>query len=289
MMKILNIITFCAITIIVISSCKSKKIDYITYYNEVYAADSIMRFENDTIKALKKYRKIFRQFEPIKHDNRINEFETFIVVSDQFNRKFGGKKNLFKLIKLNAPEWELKKDDKDFINLNRKYGIDSLTIVKEVNKWKTGTNKNLVDTFQIALERDQRGRPIDTVLVKKNVDINARLLIWTFENYGFPTIQKIGWFPMPTFLTHMIESDKYPYFKNKIIEYVKSGECNPRDYARMVDYNISLIEKKDSTYYGFNGSTIKDSATINKNRKKIGLPSLKHGTKITRDWRKKTK
>lgn len=289
-MKIINIISFCAILIIVVSSCKSKKADYITYYNKVYASDSIMRFENDTIKALKKYRKIFRRFEPIKHDNRINEFETFIVLSDQFNRKFGGKKNLFKLIKLNAPEWEFKKEDKDFISLNKKYGIDSLTIEKEVNNWKTSINKILVDSFKIALVRDQIGRSEnDTVLVKKNVDKNARLLIWTFENYGFPTVQKIGWFPLPTFLTHMNETDKHVYFKNKIIEYIKSGECNPRDYAMMIDYNFLLKNEQDSNYYGSNTNLIKDSAFVNKNRKEIGLPSLKHNTKIRKDLSKNKK
>ena len=286
MKNVTNTISFCAILLIFFTSCKSKKVDYTQYYNKIYAADSIMRFENDTIKALKKYRKIFRQYEPIKHDNRINEFETFIVLSDQFNRNFGGKKSLYKLVKLTSPEWEFKKRDKGFIELNRKFGIDSLTIEKEVNIWNKSTNKTLIDSFKIAFARDQIGRPENMGLVKKNVDKNARFLIWTFENHGFPSIQKIGWFPLPTFLTHMIESDKYPYFKNKIVAYVKSGECNPRDYAMMVDYNISLIQKRDSTYYGFNGNLIKDSAFVNRNRKEIGLPSLEHNTKIRKDLAK---
>lgn len=289
MMKIINIISFCAILIIV-SSCKSKKLNYITYYNKVYAADSIMRFHNDTIKALKIYRKTFRQFEPIRQDNRINEFETFVVLSDQYNKKFGGKKNLFKLIKLTAPEWEFKKEDKDFISLNRKHGIDSLTIEKEVNNWRISTNKILVDSFRVALLRDQIGRSENDIpVVKKNVDKNARLLKWTFENYGFPTIQKIGWFPFPTFLTHMNETDKQVYFKNKIIEYIKTGECNPRDYAMMIDYNFLLNKEQDSTYYGSNGNLIKDSAFVNRNRKEIGLPSLEHNTKIRKDLAKNKK
>jgi hypothetical protein len=266
----------------VFSSCKSKEMNYVNYYNKIYSADSIMRFRNDTIKALKQYRKTFRKFEP-KNNERIKEFETFIKLSDKYKRNFGGTKNLHKLIKLNALNWEDKKKDKDFIKLNKKYGIDSLRIEREVNNWKTNLNKVLIDSFKIALERDQQGRHYDLPLVKKNVNKNASFLIWTFENYGFPTVDKIGWFPTPTFLSHMIESEKYKYFKEKIPEYIKKGECSPRDYAMLVDYGLQIIDKKEYTYYGVNGKEIIDSTLVNRNRKSIGLPSLKHKAKIWKD------
>ena len=79
-----------------IISCRSKR-NYVTYYKKVYEADSILRFKSDTLLALKKYRKIFRKYEP-KNNENIKEFETFITLSDQFGKNFGGKKNIYKLI-----------------------------------------------------------------------------------------------------------------------------------------------------------------------------------------------
>lgn len=272
----------------VFNSCKSKEMNYVNYYNEIYSSDSIMRFRNDTIKALKKYRKTFRKFEP-KNDERIKEFETYIKLSDKYKRYFGGKKKLYKLIKLYAVNWEYKRKDKDFIKLIKKNGIDSLRIQREVNNWKKNLNKVLIDSFKIAFERDQQGRHYDLQLVKKNVDKNASFLIWTFQKYGFPTVDKIGWFPTPTFLSHMIESEKYQYFKEKIPEYVKKGECSPRDYAMLVDYGLEIIDKKEYSYYGVNGKEIIDSTQVNRNRKSIGLPSLKHRAKISEDLKEKNK
>lgn len=281
-----NILPF--ILLILIISCKTKKTDYTTYYHEVLIADSIMRFENDTIKSLRKYKKIFKKFEP-KNDERINEFENFIILSDYYKKNFGGKKNILKLIQLDAINWDRKKNDKKLMYLLKKYKVDSSEVNDVVRKCKKNLNKTLIDSFKIAFERDQDGRPTNIKLVKKNANKNARLLIWTFENHGFPTKEKIGWFPMPTFLTHMIESDQYPYFEKKLLEYIKSGDCNPRDYAMMVDYNLFLIEKQKKTIYGFNGSEINDSVQINKNRKSIGLPSLIHNSKIRNDLKKSKK
>ena len=125
--------------------------------------------------------------------------------------------------------------------------------------------------------------------MKKNVNKNARFLKWTLDNYGFPSMDKIGWFPRPTFLSHMIESDHYQYFKVKIPEYIKNGDCDPRDYAMLVDYGLQLIDNKDYTFYGVNGGKILDSAQVNKNRKSIGLPSLKHKALIRKQLSKKNR
>ncbi|WP_449401465.1 hypothetical protein [Chryseobacterium wanjuense] len=124
---------------------------------------------------------------------------------------------------------------------------------------------------------------------KKNVEKNANFLMWTFKNYGFPSLQKIGntgndnvFIAMTTLLTHMIESEHYPYFKTKLLEYVKSGDCMPRDYAMMVD----SFDPRVATY-GYGIAPIKDSIQVNRNRKSIGLPSLQHGKQITKDFLKK--
>jgi hypothetical protein len=83
-----------------------------------------MRFRNDTIKALKKYRKLLEIW---KNDERIKGLK-HIKLSDKYKRNWG--KNLYKLIKLNAVNWEDKKKDKDFIKLKK--GIDSLRIERKL-------------------------------------------------------------------------------------------------------------------------------------------------------------
>jgi hypothetical protein len=93
--------------------------------------------------------------------------------------------------------------------------------------------------------------------VLKNDRINAKLLKWTIENYGYPSPQKIGlignngvFMPMMTFLSHIGGDvpEYYPYFKKALLKYVKSGECSPREYATMIDRHEH--ENKREIIYG---------------------------------------
>lgn len=177
---------------------------------------------------------------------------------------------------------------KKYLPLFNKYGISNAEAEQKISEWNQGLNKELIDSFRIALIRDQDGRPFDTAMVRKNIEKNAKFFMWTFKNYGFPSPQKIGAFPMPTFISHMIESkEHYPFIKEKLYEYVKSGECSPRDYARMIDTYIGFHQKK--TLYGFNMIEVKDSVQTDRNRKTLGIPSMKHSSKIRKDFFKKLK
>ena len=118
-------------------------------YNKVNDIDSAFRFQKDTLTTIKKYRKLFKKYPP-KNQERIYEFETFIKIADKKSKKFGGQKNLNKLIPLVAPNWKFKKQEKDFFKLYQKYGIDSLEIEQKISTWKKGLNKQLVDSFSIA-------------------------------------------------------------------------------------------------------------------------------------------
>lgn len=270
-----------AISIFSLSSCKK---DYITYYNKVNKIDSTYRLANNPKQAIKEYRELFKEYDP-KNQDRIEEYATYITLADQYKEDFGGKESLYHLISLIAPNGD---EYKKHLPLFNKYGIDNVSAEQKITEWKQGLDKKLVDSFKIALIRDQEGRPLDTALTRKNLEKNANFLIWTFKNHGFPTPQKIGWFPMPTFITHMVESKKnYPYIKEKLLEYVKSGDCSPRDYARMED--TYLGSHKKITLYGFNMIPVKDSVQINRNRKSLGIPSMKHSSKIRKDFSKKLK
>lgn len=205
--------TFLIFLLFLLLSCNNK--NYITYYNKVNEIDSIYRFQKDTLTAIKKYRKLFRKYSP-KNQESINEYETYIYLSDKYSKKFGGKKSLNKLIILVAPYGNIYKNH---INLCNKYGIDSLKVKQKISEFKKNLNKQLIDSFTIAMARDQFLRHSDLVIQNKNVEKNANLLIWTFENYGFPSIKKIGlkgsnnkFLALPTLISHMAESEHYPFF-----------------------------------------------------------------------------
>ncbi|WP_284464045.1 hypothetical protein [Chryseobacterium sp.] len=269
------------IILLFLTSCKK---DYITYYNKINEIDSTYRLANNPKLAIKEYQKVFKEYAP-KNQDRIEEYATYITLADQYHEDFGGKESLYQLISLVAPYGD---EYKKYLPLFNKYGIDNASVEQKITEWKQGLDKKLVDSFRVALVRDQAGRPLDTALTRKNVEKNAELLIWTFKNYGFPTPEKIGWFPMPTFITHMVESKKhYPFIKEKLLEYVKSGDCSPRDYARMED--TYLGSHKKITLYGFNMIPVKDSAQTDRNRKSLGIPSMKHSAKIRKDFFKKLK
>lgn len=268
--------------------CKSR--DYITYYNKVNEIDSIYRMAKQPETAIKKYKKLFRKYRPLNQE-RIEEYETYIRSSDKYGKNFGGQKSLYRLIPLIAPYWRYKKEDKEFIKLYKKYGIDSVNIEQAVARWESKHDKMLIDSFVIAFARDQYGGRLNNSDRIENDLKNAELLKWTFENHGFPSKQKIGLYYKDTFMPigliilHMADYDEYhPYFKTKILEYVKSGECSPRDYAAMVDRN-NLHHKTPYTYGVYQGyQNIKDSAKVDRNRKSIGLPSLKYRNKLAKDF-----
>lgn len=266
---------------------KSDPIDHIEYLNQVNAIDSIYRLRNDTLTALKMYHSLFKKYPP-HNSYLINEYQTYIVLSDKYHQDFGGKESLFRLIPLVAPNWKYNRMDKDFFTLYKKYGIDSLEVESEVRKWKSKLNKVLVDSFSIASVRDQEMARSDRDIMIKNDKKNEKLLIWTFNNYGYPSPQKIGLWNndnrliVDVILNHMAGTEHFPYFKQKILEYVKTGECTPQEYAEMIDKH-GIITGKD--FYGtFNNVLIRDSALVNRNRKKIGIPSLKHSKKIHIDY-----
>lgn len=289
-LKIKIIIWFLLISL---TSCKTADVNYVYYYQQVVEIDSIYRFAGQHELAAKKYKKLFRKYEP-RNQERIEEFGTYLTLADQYNIKFGGKKSLKKLIHLLAPgahhNWQ-----KPYYPLFQKYGIDSLDVQNEIVQWRSGLNKELLDSFSMAMERDQLPRENgDYELAELNEEKNYQLFKWAFEKYGFPSQQEIGIkgnlgrnIHISTILLHLRDIEEYDSLKNKVWQYVKSGDCPPEFYAYMVDGNRAF-HKQSTLYLKFPSidDTI-DSVRINKNRKKIGLPSIKHGVRITQDFWKK--
>ncbi|MEJ5105359.1 hypothetical protein [Chryseobacterium sp. MYb328] len=284
---------FLVFSFLSMTSCRNNGADYIFYYNSVNSIDSIYRMNNDTLTAIKKFKKLFRNFEP-RNDERMEEYEKYIKFSDKYNKKFGGKKSLYKLIPLVAPYWKFKREDTDFFKLYKKYGIDRNTVEQKVAEWKKSLNKQLIDSFRIAFIRDQAKDSITGQQSLNNFRKNAALLKWTLTNYGYPSMQKIGletddgvFMPMLIYLNHMAQIEDYEYFKTKLVDYVRSGDLAPRDYVEMVERYIQINHLKP--IYGVKSTDeeiMKDSANINRNRRLIGLQSFKVRRKITKEFLK---
>ncbi|WP_370899165.1 hypothetical protein [Chryseobacterium gossypii] len=289
--KIARIYVLYLIINILFLSCHSRKPNYISYYNKVNEIDSIYRMAKQPEKARILYRKLFRKYPP-KNQERIEELETYIRLSDRYGKNSHTKKDLYTLIPLMAPYWKDKKNDPEFLSLYKKYGIDNIEIEQKITKWKKSLNKQLIDSFTVAFIRDKAENRLNDQLREINDRKNAKLLKWTFENYGFPSLQKIGlwgnnnvFMPMEVLLLHMADVAEYrTYFKTKMIEYVKSGDCFPRDYAGMLDrQNMHLrLPRNYAVYQGY--EDIEDSAQIDRNRKNLGVPSIRHRAKIARDF-----
>lgn len=267
---------FIALMSFLASSCNG----YITYYNKANTIDRKFKANHDTVAFIKRYEKLFKKYNPPKSYGTFDKYETYIVFADKYSKNFGEKKSLYKLLDLVAPYNETYKT---LFPLCAKYGIDSLSVEQKIASSKKNWNKRLIDSFSVAFVRDQKLGRTDSLTIVKNDRINARLLKWTIENYGYPSPQKIGmtgndsvFMPMMTFLSHIGGDvpEYYPYFKKALLKYVKSGECSPREYATMIDRHEH--ENKREIIYGEYLFNFSDLKKVNRKRRSIGLKSLIH-------------
>lgn len=274
---------YTAVFLVLVSFFASSCNGYVTYYNRANTIDRKFKATHDTVAFIKRYDRLFKKYNPPKSNFAFSKFETYIVYADKYGKNFGDKKSLYILLDLVAP---YKEQYKRLFPICAKYGIDSLSVEQKINSGKKMMNKQLIDSFSVAFFRDQGQGRLGPLTYLKYDRINARLLKWTIENYGYPSPQKIGiygnddiFMPMMTFLSHMGGSvpEYYPYFKKVLLKYVKSGECSPREYATMIDRH-EHVNKREIIYgeYLFNFSDLKK---VNRKRRSIGLKSLTHNVR----------
>ena len=274
---------FTAVLLALVSFFASSCNGYITYCNKANTIDRKFKANHDTVAFIKRYNKLFKKYHPPKSYFAFSKYETYIVYADKYGKDFGEKKSLYKLLDLVAPYNE---HYKTLFPICAKYGIDSLSVEQRIVSSKNNMNKRLIDSFSVAFFRDQGQERSDPLTYVKNDRMNARLLKWTIENYGYPSPQEIGitgndgvFMPMLTFLSHMGGNvpEYYPYFKKTLLKYVKSGECSPREYATLIDRH-EHVNKREIIYgeYFWNFSNLKK---VNRKRRSIGLKSLTHNVK----------
>jgi hypothetical protein len=267
---------FLAFVSLLASSCNG----YITYYNKANTIDKKFKTNHDTIAFIKRYNKLFKKYNPPKSNFAFKKYETYIIYADKYNKDFGDKKSLYILLDLVAPYNE---HYKTLFPICAKYGIDSLSVEQKIEISKKAMNKRLIDSFSVAFYRDQgngQGRS-DSLTMVTNDRINAILLKWAIENYGYPSPQKIGmtgndgvFMPMKSLLSHFGANvpEYQPYFKKSLLKYVKSGECSPSEYATLVDRHER--ENKREIIYGEYFWNFSDLKKVNRKRRSIGLKSL---------------
>ncbi|MCW3159930.1 hypothetical protein [Chryseobacterium oryctis] len=262
---------------------KNQDLSYIEYYQEVNKIDSLYRITNDPKDIIKSYKKLFQKFPP-KNQNHIQELETYIRLSDQQQVDFGGKTILYRLIEQNTPFI-----DENLFPLFRKYGIDSTEVRKRIMEMKNNIDKKLLDSLTLASKRDHEGNRTDPIIMKRNDSKNLNLFLWIFDNYGFPSEQKVGTsgndgepLAIITILSHLICLD-YDKIYPKLNEYLKKGEISPQMYAIIIDKYY--LCKNNKTYYNlWESVSSEDSLEINRRRKAIGLPSLMHYSNIKKSF-----
>lgn len=280
--KLINILAISAFFII---GCKKKDDNYITYYNKINEIDSIYRIAGKPELAIKKYDILFKDYSP-KNQEYIEEYETYIKLSENHHLDFGGKKSLYRLISLIAPSGD---KYKKYLSLFQKYRIDEKEVRQEVSRYKNNLNHKLIDSLTIACQRDKETNRRDLIIMQKNDNKNLNLFLQIFDRYGYPSEKKVGTAgndgePLitATILSHLICLD-YNKIYPRLLEYLKTGEIPPRMFALIVDKYYLCTENKH--YYNISGtSSHEDSLMINRRRKTIGLPSLIHYSKIRKDY-----
>ncbi len=275
---------------LIIFSCKTKNFDRTVYYQKVIAIDSALRYGKDTLATIKKYKKLFSKYD-VQNHKKYKEYEYYLMLCDKKNISFGSKKNLYKLIDLITPYKMYYKDFSFF----KKHGIDSMAVLKRMAEREQKYNKIINDSCETAFYRDQhyRENQYDSITIF-NDNKNIKFFRWCLENYGYPSREKIG--PLKgnvdfdyIFFRHVISYDYYHELKDDLIQYIKSGECDPYSYVRMVDrYQVQFKHQNKHGPYGYMRALtvldeVIDSVSINKNRKSIGLPSLRHSSLYRND------
>lgn len=262
------------------AACKNKNIsnNYINYYNTALTIDSLFVIKKDTLQTIESYKKLFSIYEP-KNLNQSKEYEVLIkLMSSKSSDNI--KDKLMTLTRINAPRWKYSKKDNTLLEIYQKNGIDTLMVSNQIMTWNnTNANNILLDSLRVVFKRFQQSENSD--IFSKNDELNAKFLAWTFKNHGYPSSAKTtNWYSENDYISisqllfRMTLSPDFRKFKDQILEYVKSGECAPQDYAEMIDKYNSENNLEPSYGFFIKNIPIRDTLTINKNRKLIGLQKI---------------
>ncbi|MDR2651464.1 MAG: hypothetical protein LBC68_04005 [Prevotellaceae bacterium] len=125
------------------------------------------------------------------------------------------------------------------------------------------------------------------VMMHKTDSINEQKIKYIFDNYGYPNDKLVGhanthrlppfFFNVVNIHTMLMHFDDTAYFRPKLLEFIRNGECSPDDLGSFID----SYQRRDTAnlkfIYGIYDNSldkIKDFPNLNNRRKAIGMPTL---------------
>jgi hypothetical protein len=126
-------------------------------------------------------------------------------------------------------------------------------------------------------------------IMQKTDSINEEKIKYIFDNYGYPNDKLVGYAnthpkgPPPFVFTDFLSlsgllmhfSDT-AYFRPKLLEFIRNGECAPRQLGSFIDSNQRNDTAKLKFIYGTYSNTlnqVKDLPNLDNRRKEIGMPT----------------
>lgn len=238
---------------------EKKDINYIPYYLKVYEADSLYIIGKHQ-QSQKILDSLFKKYEPLNQEtyseyitylrNKVllNDFEGIDLVLKKAVQNYGFKVDY------------CKKDS--LVNIAfKKSGLNENDLIGFYNTYVKGLNLNYRSTLEKMIEEDQKVRLAENKnneewkkIDKKNSEELKKLI----KKYGYPSVKKIGRFNfnnknanVKILFLHANKKEREDYILDLMLESVKSGECQPVDFATVYDkYLLSSGESGGKVLYG---------------------------------------
>jgi hypothetical protein len=123
-------------------------------------------------------------------------------------------------------------------------------------------------------------------MMRRTDSINEQKIKYIFDNYGYPNDKLVGhanthrippFFDIVEINTMLMHFDDTAYFRPKLLEFIKKGECQPVNLGRFIDsYQRRDTAKLKFIYGTYSNSLdkVKDLPNLDNRRKAIGMPTI---------------
>lgn len=266
------------------------EVNYIPYYLKVYEADSLY-LVGEYKQSYEILDGLFKRYEPLNQQGLL-EIETYIkagFLTKNFNNI---KPSFIRLI----GDWGY--DETSFNNKTdtamllawTKFTPEGEKIAELKQKYIGKINWTLRDTIGAMHYADQLYRGKDRGKKVKREDsvdlVHIDLLKYLFKKYGYPDNRLVGDISIPgsvfNHISNNLNEKDYQYFRDELFKFLKHGSAVQHQITMFVDKreydrNQRTVYGTFGTHESFGDRMIKfDTAEINKNRRLIGLPSVKY-------------
>ncbi len=286
------------LSVIMLIGCKGaierRSCDYITdYFPHVYEAELAFQ-DRKYQRASEYYQKAFENCKPV---NTVLYYEMLNYA--EVCARLGRNQECLQFIMYSIDEgYELQYWLEDSLFREAFNSQEGKKLIADYPKLRSDyelqVNRRLRSEIHEMMHTDQMYRNNGYKQLKQDsIDrINTKKLIEIFEEIGYPNNKNVGHYSLDhthtdigTILLHTEDSIRLAYFVPKLIEFVRSGQCNPLEVGRLLDqYQLYNGQPQThGTYQSQEGGLapmIPNLGVVNKNRIGIGLPSLQLQAKI---------